>query len=342
MAFKRKRAKPPDKLLWSIDDGLSFSSLSTWVNCREQFALSWIDGLTPKRLSIPLEFGSVFHQALENQFVATPREVIGRVTEHYRKHRLKTIVKSSDKDSLELILGLARIVFPHYCEYWRTDDALIKWVGREEKFDIQYPLPSKDITVRLRGMRDGLYEIGDRVFGLFETKTKSKILEREIMDTLHYDMQTMMYCITTYYDYGRYPNQIKYNVVRRPDLYYRKGEKLSDYLKRVDEDIQSRPDHYFKRYTATIQLDDIERFISQTLNPILTLFIDWWESIKKNPTREGRMESPYHFLNSSALVGSYGKVGMWDAIFGNMSPYYIRDKVFPELEQSIPDMQPTT
>jgi len=336
----KKKNKVRKEPLWRLDDGITFSGLNNWSQCREQFSLQWIDGVTPKKLSVPLEFGSVFHSALENQEKGTPKEVIQRVTAHYRKHRLKTITKTSEKDQLSLLLGLARIVFPRYCEFWREDDALINWVSREEKFDIPYAVPrdGEIREVRLRGMRDGIYSVdSEGTFGIFETKTKGRIIDKEIVETLQYDMQTMIYSVATYLDYQRMPNAVKYNVVKRPDLYRRKGEGLVSYLDRVEQDVLERPEQYFKRYTATVSEQDISAFIDQTFNPLLNLFIDWWESVKKNPV-EGRFQSPYHYLNCSALVGRYGKVAMWDAIFGNMRPYFIRQEVFPELVESTLDI----
>lgn len=361
MAKKKFTIKPRTKKnvvrrpLWKMEDGITFSALSKWQTCPEQFSLQWIDGLTPKAISIPLEFGSVIHYALENQDKSTPHEVIHRITDHYRKYRSSTLVNSSERDTLNYILGLAEIVFPHYCEYWKHDDSKIDWIGREEKFKVPYSFPTVDGSreILLRGMRDGLYNLKDHdeVFGIFETKTKSRIVESEIIANLNYDMQTMIYCFATYLTTGRYPNQVKYNVIRRPDTYRRKGEALDSFLRRVNEDIAKRPDFYFMRYTATILQADIDRFAKQTLNPILNLFAQWWDSVKKNPlqeeivlpedrltrqgtTIEGRWSSPFHFLNSSALVGKFGKAEMWDAIFGNMQPYRVRDQIFPELEES--------
>jgi hypothetical protein len=332
---KRKRAKKT-KPLWTLDDGITFSGLNKWSECREQFSLQWIDGVTRRKLQVPLEFGSVFHSALENQDKGTPEEVIQRVSEHYKKYRLKTIKTSGEKDDLNLLLGLAQIVFPHYCEFWRADDVLINWVSREEKFSIPYDVPTDDgiRKILLRGMRDGIYSVDSLgTFGIFETKTMGRIVDKEMEDKLRYDMQTMMYTVATYLDYGQMPNAVKLNVVKRPTTYRRKKESVKSYLDRIEDDVARYPEQYFKRYTADITPQDVELFIDQTLNPLLNVFIEWWDSIKKNPV-EGRFQSPYHFLNCSALVGRYGKADMWEAIFGNMRPYSLRAEVFPELEES--------
>jgi len=333
--FAHRKKTAPLAPLWKLEDGLTYSSLTSWLECREQFSLKWIDGITPKKVSIPLEFGSVVHYALENQFKGEPREVVHKITDHYRKYRQRTVKNSKEKDTLELILGLANVIFPHYCSYWREDDAKINWIGREEKFQVKHSILFNDNPreIILRGMRDGLYRVKDS-FGIFETKTKSRIVDSQIVDQLHYDMQTMLYCFTTYLSTGEFPNQIKYNIIRRPELYRRKSEDLRTYLRRTEEDIIARPDHYFMRYTVSLLQSEIESFVTETLNPILNLFCQWWDSVKKNPTRVGRFQSPYHYLNSNALVGKFGKADMWDAIFGNLQPYTIREEIFPELEDA--------
>jgi hypothetical protein len=343
--FKGKKIAQPKKpvnQLWRIEDGITYSALSKWMECPEQFSLQWIDGLTPKRISIPLEFGSIMHYGLEHQFRGHPKDVINKITEEYRRHRSKTLANSKDRDTLNFICSLAEITFPQYCHYWSYDDSHINWIAREQKFKVKYNFPSPEggeREVHLRGMRDGLYEYKDKVsgemiYGVFETKNKSRIVESEIMDNLHADMQTMLYVFSAYLETGRYPNQVKYNVIRRADLYRRKNEQLHAYMNRVENDIISRPEHYFKRYTARITSTDIHNFVTKTLNPVLNLFVQWYDSIKKNPVGKDRFQSPYHYLNSTALVGKYGKAEMWDAIFGNLLNYNLRTNVFPELSDS--------
>lgn len=323
------------KPLWTLDDGITYSGLDKWLTCREQFSLQWIDGLTPKKISIPLEFGSIIHYCLEHQFKDDPVEVVNRVTNQYKQFRTNTLRSSAERDTLEYILGLSKITFPYYCKYWNDDDRQLNWIGREQKFKLPYTFHTgtEERTIILRGMRDGLYT-NNEVYGVFETKTKSRVVESDIIDGLKSDMQTMFYCFSTYLETGRFPNQVKYNIIRRSETYRRKNESLPQYLKRVELDIIGNPEHYFKRYTADISQEDIERFVTRTLNPILNLFCKWWDSIKKNPIGEGRFQSPLHYLNSASLVGKYGKVEMWDAIFGNLRPYTVRQDVFPELTES--------
>jgi hypothetical protein len=335
---KINASKKPTNQLWKIEDGITYSGLSKWMECPEQFSLQWIDGITPKKISPPLEFGSIMHYGLEHQFKGDPEYTIRTITDQYKKHRGRTLVNSSERDTLNFLCGLAEITFVAYCHYWNYDDRNINWIAREQKFNLPYNFPCPEggeQKITLKGMRDGLYEyrnqLGHTIYGVFETKTKSRIVESEIIDNLHADMQTMMYCFCTYLETGRYPNEVKYNVIKRCDLYRRKGERTDDYLRRVKDDIEARPEFYFRRYTAAITATDIHNFVSKTLNPVLNLFVKWYESIKKNPVGSERFKSPYHYLNSTALVGKYGKAVMWDAIFGNLHDYNLRESVFPEL-----------
>lgn len=329
-----------------MGDGITFSGLSVFEQCQEQFGLKYIDGITPKALSFPLEFGNIIHYALEHQFkFASPRDAIQHVTNNYRTWRSKTLLNSKELDTLEFICGLADITFPAYCKFWESDDRKLDWVEREAKFDIPYELPEVDgipsRTIRLRGMRDGLFRmklpgLSSPALGIFETKTKSRISEQEIRDGLMADMQTLFYCFVTYLITGEYPKRVKYNIIRRSDTYRRKGEDTTTYLSRVRQDIEKRPDHYFSRFTVDLLQRDIDRFKELTLDPLLRRFVAWWDSVKKNPLGKERFKSsPYHSLNLGALTGKYGKADMWEKVVNNnMRPYRIRSEVFPELEDS--------
>jgi hypothetical protein len=336
-----RKAKKPKKRepLWTLEKGLTYSSLSLFEECPEQFALAYVDGWSSKRISIPLEFGSVMHSCLEHQYCGkSPQEIAFTVTEEYRKRRTPTLINSSENDVLNFICELAKITFPHYCDYWGKDDQQLTWIVREGQFAVHYPLAMEDGKVNkilLRGMRDGIYKTPrGGITGIFETKNKSRISEQELRDGLRADMQTLFYALTTWIETGIQPKQVLYNIIRRSDMYRRKGEPLPSLIKRVKEDMEKRPDFYFVRFTVDLLPSDITIFQEKTLNPLLRRFIHWWDSVKKNPSPNGRWKSPYHFRSLSHLIGKYGKVNLWElAVNGNAKSYFRRSAVFPELEE---------
>lgn len=321
------------------------------MECPEQAALSYIDGLSNKGISTPLEFGSIMHYAIEHQFsFPDPKKCIYAVTNQYRKFRTPTLSHSKERETLDFLLGLAEITFPAYCEYWHQDDQRINWIQREVKFDIPYdlPMPNQDvgyglegkiIRIRLRGMRDGIYSPpkAPNRRGIFETKNKSRIDENDIRDGLRADLQTLWYVFCTWIESGILPDEITYNIIRRDATYRRKDESQAAYLGRIAELIKKTPEHYFVRFHVKLVQSDMRHFVDKTLYPLLVSFVRWWHSIKKNPTyRERWMEgqrSSFHFQNLNALVGKYGRADMYQKIVepGSTSKYHIRSEPFPEL-----------
>lgn len=333
--------------LWDLDrDGTTQSLLSSWEQCQEQTALSWIDGITPKALSTGLEFGSIMHYCLEHQFsFDTPEECAAEVCKQYEQHRMPSLRHTNERDQLRMLCGLAEVTFPRYVRFWGEDDARINWISREEQFDIPYDLPLENggtRTIRLRGMRDGIYRIAKgKKFGVFETKNKSVIKERQIHQSLKADMQTLFYIFATYLQYGECPKEITYNVIKRSSIYRRKNESWVEYVNRAAKDIDKKTDYdkrtseYFLRWEVTLVEKDIVDFVDKTLNPLLRRFCRWWDEVKKNPMRNERFESPYHSQSLNALENKYGMSHYFDLIVSGLTtPYFTRSAVFPELEDS--------
>jgi len=250
----RKTRKGPGKSkpLWKLEDGITYSALSKWIECPEQFSLAYIDGLSQKRISIPLEFGTIFHLCLEHQYNfpnLTPKQIANKVCNAYKKGRQSTLLNTRERETLENLINLVKVTFPAYCSYWEEDDQAIEWIQREDKFKVLHTIPTESgpVKVYLRGMRDGVIRIHGKS-GIFETKTKSRIDESDIRDGLKADMQTMIYAFATYLARKEMPEYVYYNVIRRSTMYRRKDESITNWCNRISEDIQKRPSYYFLRW----------------------------------------------------------------------------------------------
>lgn len=338
------KTKRPKKIpsLWSLEDGITQSALTTFEQCPEQFSLKYIDGWTSKRISIPLEFGSVMHLAIEKQFkYSSPEETIEIVTEAYRQNRIATLYNPAERDTLEYLLWLAKITFPAYCKYWEQDDISTTWIIREGQFSVPYQVetPSGIREVLLRGMRDGLYRSPiSGTLGVFETKNKSRISESEIRDGLRADMQTLFYGFSSFLETGEHPGEVLYNIIRRSDIYRRKSESIPILMKRIKKDMEKKPAHYFMRFKVDVLQSDFKQFKELTLDPLLRRFIIWWDSIKKNPSPLQRKKSLHHYRSLQHLIGKYGKADMWPILVENNTRGFRRRlEVHPELEESFQD-----
>ena len=112
---KYKNKKP----LWDLEkDGITFSMLSQFLICRERFRLTSVEGWTSKGLSIPIEFGQIFHWVLEKK-INSPRTSISKLIKDDLKRRKKTLKKSQLED-YEIVLGLVQVTIDGYFEYWKS------------------------------------------------------------------------------------------------------------------------------------------------------------------------------------------------------------------------------
>jgi hypothetical protein len=331
---QRIRDKKTKERLWQLESGITYSGLSSWLDNPEAFYLNYCEGLTPKRFRKPIEFGNIIHFMLEHQFTGrkkSPVKVANEIATGYENVRSKTTL-STDREQLHLLCQVAKMLFPIYCDYWKEEDAGIEWLAREQSFKTPYEfidLEGKKRTILLRGMRDGLFR-NDYGTGVFETKTKENIDTAGVAAQLKADMQTLFYLFTSRIDLKKQPNQILYNIIRRPGQ-RNKNETVDQFVKRIQQDVLKREKHYFMRWEVDVETKDYDKFEQQTLLPILRLFVRWADSLKKN-----RWDSPYHLTNLNALIGKFGPSEYWDLIInGRQSMYYRRSSTFPELEESI-------
>lgn len=346
----QKRAKAKQKVKydnplipWNLDAGTTFSMLNLFQECREQTFQSYVNGYSSRKLKDGLEFGSIWHLCQEHYYKNTKQSaanVAAKCCKAYEKFRTPTLFKN-EHENFQLLLGIAETLFPLCVKFWADDDAEIDWIEPEQKFKTPYEFTDIDgnkRTIFLRGMRDGVFrEDGD--LGVFETKTKSVVQQSAIRDQLKADLQTLIYVTTSMIEFGEMPKKVMYNVIRRPQLKRKQTESLNQFLQRIKGDVIKRPQHYFMRWNVDLLKSDIVNFRKETLDPLLGIFCQWSDSLKKIGALSGkpekRFDTPYHFRNCTALVGRYGRVDMFDLLTKkNTAGYFKRKPCFPELDES--------
>jgi hypothetical protein len=338
MPRAKKRVRSRNKLkepFRNLDrDGITYSFLDKFVLCREQARLDYVEGWTGDGIAVPLDFGIAFHECLE--WVASGKSVTQirqPVTKFYTSRRAK--LNREDTKTLQLVMDMVKAVFPLYHDYWKETDKGIKYVYQEESFKVIHRLPSGK-TVPLRGRLDEVFRDTDGALVLQENKTKGQIDEQGIQASLHMDLQTMLYSYCLWKMTNEAPKRILYNVIRRPQLRQKQTENERDFIRRIQDDVVSRPEHYFMRWKVDIKEQDLEDWTLRTLNPLLETVVRWWESIKHSPFDP--WDSPEHFINPSGLFTRYGRSGYFDVLTkGNYHGLYqrtpyINEETQPETE----------
>lgn len=260
-------------MYWDLyRDGVTQSSLGTFLSCPERMRLSYKEGLTPARWvgsTFALDFGDLFHRGLDEIYtfwreegsVPSFRSILNDLRDT-DEAKVNVMMTEAQLYNMEINYGFAEILLREYLKHWKLDFGDVAWEGLEEKFDIPYAsqiYPGRNI--RIRGKMDGRYRIGaHNDLWLFETKTKSRIEDSIIADKLSYDLQVMVYMWALSELVGEQVKGVKYNLIRRPGLRHGVRETTQGFLDRVRADVEGRPEHYFLRYEAALDPHEIDRW----------------------------------------------------------------------------------
>lgn len=321
--------------------GVTQSMIGRYLSCKERFRVKVIEGLgQTEKFEAALEYGNMWHTAEEsfagrlhdNNPVEKAMTAAGWQSK-VKEYAVKLLTKyPMQQDQVGHWYEMCLAQFPHYVSWWERHPDMERRTPllAEQTFHVPYRLPSGR-TAWLRGKWDSvdLVEGGtnDGIW-LMENKTKSGIDVGKIGRQLDFDLQTMLYLIALEEHQGQ-PGQyrlggegiprgarikgVRYNVIRRS------AHKSTDsMLKKLTEDVSNgRGGEWFARWNVEIGPDDVQRFKTQCLDPVLENLLDdyeWWYWCR----------SPYEFLNPQCLV-SY----MRDAVkCPNVFNYEQRKRIF--------------
>lgn len=310
--FNSVRVRPYKESAWGgpTVEGVSQSMMGAYLQCKERFRVTHIDGLRPiPELSIALEFGNMWHLC-EEKF-ANHEDWEDELREYVVHLELKY---PKDQKAINQIYSACMVEFPIYVEYWSTHEDVLKRtpVLQEKVFDIPLTLPSLRVA-RLRGKWDSIDLIGSNELYLQENKSKTSIQIYKIQNQLKYDLQTMTYLIAMEealkntgtlpgVAVGKLPKGVKlagvrYNVIMRAlsggvgSIKQRKKSKNKpaesdvEFYERLGSAIRNHQEDYFRRWKVEVTKEDRNTFRYETLEPLLENLLDdyeWWDWCKKH------------------------------------------------------------
>lgn len=328
MAYTKlaKGSKPKIKPLWNLyEHGLTQGAINTFLECREQFRLKYVEGWYKKKLSDAIEFGLCFHDCLATVQTDPSITVQSAISKYQAKRIKENQLTGGDIQKFECLLGQCEITLEEYQKHNKFDH-LREWLAREKTFCVKYT------DIPLRGRWDGLFYLQEgkkKVLRLHETKTKAIIDEEGIKGTLPFDTQTMLYMLACKLEYGVTPGGVIYDVIRRPGLRQGVKESLTDFLARTRKDIQDRPKWYFLRWQVDITEKCLAEWESLFFRPVLNQITDWATATAAQ--LDGK--HPLNWMNPNQLFSKYGKCDLFDLITKRSTFGLSRKKVpFPELE----------
>lgn len=313
-------------------DGVTYSLLQGWQNCRESTRLS-LQGWTPKQASFSTSFGGAMHWMLQHIYGDVQRK---RLTKPpgatYLDRRLSELQKlwlqenpfagEKDRADAERTWALLAAILPLYCQHWHEDFTKVEWTRVESEFRIPVEVTRHGRVWRtfFRGKIDGGFFNQKGRSVVFETKTKSRMDEGNLVDILPYELQINMYTSAVWHQDRKMPASVLYNVIRRPGLRQGQNETYESFLARLTSDIKARPDFYFVRMDMKVEPAELERFRME-LGDLIADFLDWWYGYVGHYRNSGQCENKYGTCWALPICGH----GSYDTVF-------MRKTVFRELE----------
>lgn len=305
-----------------LKDGISQSLLGRFLTCRYA-AMLFLQRLTPIRVKDTILFGNLFHSVLEAMCLRSFDNDLPDMRRKERKKELVTVGRAAlkkgkkkyagtaaDPQALENFVGQISWMLPYYlnhredgirlCDY---DYKRREFIAAEDKFRVDfhgYPLIGK--------IDNGFMD--KKKLWLMETKTKGQISDEELENALLIDLQIKFYLTAGKLHFGKTPEGVLYNIIRRP-----KHKIMANFKKKLKEE----PEHFFTRYEVSFTRPDMQRF-QEELRLMLEEFVQWTEG--DLPT--------YH--NYKSCLGR-----KWNCDFlrlcatGDKSLYYTRENLFEEL-----------
>lgn len=229
---------PPER------DHVSYSSLSTLINCARRFEFEKVERLEPIGKSYGQSMGKAFTLALEAGDVRVVDDVLSR-----------DVFNQQDRDALDTDRAIVKAAATAYlARYGRGD------VQREYGYRIRLRSPytgAYSRTFDLLGYADGVIDHGDHL-ELIEDKFVGR-LDTAMVRRVRLDRQVGLEAYALWRITGKPCSVIRYRFTKRPSIKQKQNETAAAFIERVTQDYVERPDFYLHEEVTTRSDDDLLR-----------------------------------------------------------------------------------
>ncbi len=286
--------------------GVTISLLNLWLSCEVAARMLQKGYYWPSKGKSQVQ-GSVIHHGLDHFYTGFmngtvsgidqileetqhPMFLLKKFDEDFNKEYLESDVETQIE--YQTAYGVGAALVPEYFKYWNKDfdRKKIQWLEIERKAKFIH----KATGIPIRMKRDGAFKKLDTgTFHLFESKSKDKFNETQLVNHASRNMQNLTYLLGMQDEYHHTPSGILLNVVRRPQLRIKQKETLQAFVIRFRDDIRDRPDFYFIRKPLPVLPQRLQAH-DQKLTRILNRFVKWWYSPESEDIDDTERCFPYN------------------------------------------------
>lgn len=231
------------------------TELTTFGRCEERHNIRYNKWLVPFTEHPALSMGSAFHAGIEGQSAQAAYDYLDK---------MDPVWPQWEEDDAEKRRATVGAMVGAALKLWT------EWPDRHElQFNLSLTNPytgSSSRKHRMSGVWDGVWSgthplyPGETVLG--EWKTAS-VVNRDYMQRLEIDFQVSAYLWAATRHYGRPVNKVIYRIVKKPTIRQRKDESVFEYVERLFEDYEERPDHYLFSEVVTRTPEQLEDWHKQ-------------------------------------------------------------------------------
>lgn len=232
-------------------DHLSFSAISTLLNCGARYGFAYEDRLEPVARSVPRALGTAYQKAIE---LGDPQAGVELLRESVE------IRSQDDEDRTRVEEAIVLAASELYLTRW----------GRSETSEYEYRVRLRSPytgawsqTFDLLGYADGLDDKGAWL-SLTENKLVGQINATSIRK-LPLDRQLALSRYGIWRATGKAVREVRYRYMRKPSIKQKKGragkgaETLDQFCARIAADYKERPDFYALEEHLLVGEDDLVR-----------------------------------------------------------------------------------
>lgn len=298
---KRIGLKPSELTIPSdfslIDPGVTQGLVMTFLTCRRKFLYA-INRIRPAKKSMNFFFGSFGHDMLESWYKTGKYNIAG----------FKYKELAIDKQVMEFSKAKMKAILDNYTQVYKKDS----FTSIETQFDF---IDNCKIYKR-RGKMDAVTKNGF----LVDHKFKGRITEDEISAKLTFDFQMLFYITTFEMSTGKRLSGVLYNIIRNPGHKQSKKESLSQFTKRLSNEIKKDPEHFFMRFEVTFTAKDKADFNRELLHKIQDM----------KDVIDGKL---YPYKNEASCTGMFGCEYLKACSSDTLNGFKKYGILYPELEE---------
>lgn len=253
--------RPPERVnLTGTDEELgrghlSNSSLNTLLACQQRYRWSYVERLEPAVKSTPLQLGSAFAHALEKGDARTgPVRIWEDARAQQDAAAQSPWVTAPDDEQTEI--G-AQIVLA-------AANAYLKQYGHSERREVEMRARIRNPAVGGRYSRT--HDLVARVDGLdlesatlIEDKLTGSVQRGSLAQRLRLDRQVSIGAYLVWRCFGVEIREVRYRVTLKPAIRRKQNESHAEYLERIAQEYETRPEHYLVEEVVHRDRDDYLR-----------------------------------------------------------------------------------